>query len=110
MLNLNFEYLLLLEKSHEVERRGYVWKVIVDPTREGYEPGMFYGGLFRMADIRVEREEKSNWPEGIIFEHIYSQCRLSYQKGLLKNLTTTEVFQKKERKVRHRNRTSSAAK
>jgi hypothetical protein len=38
--------------------------VIVDPTRFADEPGLFYGGLFRMVDLRLDRDEKSTWPDG----------------------------------------------
>jgi hypothetical protein len=37
--------------------KGYVWKVIVDPTWDREAPGLFYGRLFRMMDIQNERDE-----------------------------------------------------
>jgi hypothetical protein len=49
------------------------------------------------------RDEKSTWPEGIVFEHITSGCRLTYQDGLLVDLTNSKVIQKKPR-IRNRNR------
>jgi hypothetical protein len=56
-----------------------------------------------MIDIRLNRDEKSTWPEGIVFEHITSGCRLSYKDGLLMDLTNSKVIQKKPR-VRDRSR------
>ena len=56
-----------------------------------------------MIDIRLNRDEKSTWPEGIVFEHITSGCRLSYIDGLLMDLTNSKVIQKKPR-VRDRSR------
>ena len=48
-----FDRIFPQEKASSVEPRGYVWKVIVDPTRKGDGPGMFFGGLFRMMDISL---------------------------------------------------------
>ena len=44
---------------------GYDWKVIVDPTRSEDDPGLFYGGLFRMVDLRLDRDEKSTGQMGL---------------------------------------------
>ncbi len=85
------------DKKNPVELRGYVWKVIMDPTRVDDDPGMFFGRLFRMTDIRLNRDEKSTWPEGIVFEHITSGRRLTYKDGLLMDLTNSKVIQKKPR-------------
>ena len=101
----DFDYLFPQAKANPAELRGYVWKVIADPTRKDDEPGMFYGRLFRIIDIRLNRDEKSTWPEGIIFENVTSGCRLTYQDGLLMNLTNSKVIQKKPR-VRDRSRRS----
>jgi len=101
----DFDYLFPQVKASPAELRGYVWKVIADPTRKDDEPGMFYGRLFRMIDIRLNRDEKSTWPEGIVFEHVTSGCRLTYQDGLLMDLTNSKVIQKKPR-VRDRSRRS----
>jgi hypothetical protein len=49
--------------------RGYEWKVIIDPTRKCDDPGLFYGRLFRMIDLSLDRDEISTWPDGIVFEH-----------------------------------------
>ena len=106
MPDKDFDYLFPQAKANPVELRGYVWKVIVDPTRKDDEPGMFYGRLFRMIDIRLNRDEKSTWPEGIVFEHVTSGCRLTYQDGLLMDLTNSKVIQKKPR-VRDRSRRST---
>ena len=93
------------EKISSTVLRGYVWKVIVDPTREGDDPGLFYGRLFRMMDIRTGRDEKSTWPEGIVFKHVTSGCQLTYREGLLIDLTNSKVIGKKPR---IRNRSSRA--
>ena len=105
MVDKNFDYLFPQAKAKPAELRGYVWKVIVDPTRNDDDPGMFFGRLFRMIDIRLNRDEKSTWPEGIIFENVTSGCRLTYQDGLLMDLTNSKVIQKKPR-VRDRSRRS----
>lgn len=105
MPDKNLDYLFPQEKTKPVELRGYVWKVIVDPTRNDDDPGMFFGRLFRMIDIRLNRDEKSTWPEGIVFEHVTSGGRLTYQEGLLMDLTNSKVIQKKPR-VRDRSRRS----
>jgi hypothetical protein len=97
-----FDNLFPQEKVKSSESRGYVWKVIVDPTRGAEDPGMFFGRLFRMVDIRLNRDEKSTWPEGIVFEHAISGCRLTYKDGLLVDLTTSKVIMKKPR-IRDRN-------
>ena len=106
MPDKDFDYLFPQAKANPVELRGYVWKVIVDPTRNNDDPGMFFGRLFRMIDIRLNRDEKSTWPEGIIFENVTSGCRLTYQDGLLMDLTNSKVIQKKPR-VRDRSRRST---
>ena len=100
-----FDNLFPEEKVCSAELRGYVWKVIVDPTRESDDPGMFFGRLFRMIDIRLNRDEKSTWPEGIEFKHVISGCRLTYHEGLLMDLTNSKVIGKKPR-VRDRSRRS----
>ena len=92
-----FDNLFPQEKVCSAELRGYVWKVIVDPTRESDDPGLFFGRLFRMIDIRLNRDEKSTWPEGIVFEHVTSGCRLTYLDGLLMDLTNSKVIGKKPR-------------
>jgi hypothetical protein len=100
-----FDNLFPQEKVSSAELRGYAWKVVVDPTRDDNDPGMFFGRLFRMIDIRLNRDEKSTWPEGIVFEHVTSGCRLTYQDGLLVDLTNSKVIAKKPR-VRDRSRRS----
>jgi hypothetical protein len=71
---------------------GYDWEVIVDPTRSEDDPGLFYGGLFRMVDLRLDRDEKSTWPDGIVFEHKRSGQRLTFEKGKLFDLTHNKVL------------------
>ena len=101
----DLDYFIAQDKKNPVELRGYVWKVIMDPTRVDDDPGMFFGRLFRMIDIRLNRDEKSTWPEGIVFEHITSGCRLTYKDSLLMDLTNSKVIQKKPR-IRDRSRRS----
>ncbi len=105
MVDKNFDYLFPQAKVKPAELRGYVWKVIIDPTRVDDDPGMFFGRLFRMIDIRLNRDEKSTWPDGIMFENITSGCRLTYKDGLLMDLTNSKVIQKKPR-IRDRSRRS----
>lgn len=107
MLEKYFDNLFPQEKVKSSELRGYVWKVIVDPTRGSEDPGMFFGRLFRMIDIRLSRDEKSTWPEGIVFEHLILGYRLSYQGGLLVDLTNSMIIMKKTR-IRDRNRKSKS--
>ncbi len=99
----DLDFFIAQDKKNPVELRGYVWKVIIDPTRVDDDPGMFFGRLFRMIDIRLNRDEKSTWPEGIVFEHITSGCRLTYKDGLLMDPTNSKVIQKKPR-IRNRSR------
>jgi hypothetical protein len=101
MLEDDFAYLFHQETISPVSNRGYEWKVIVDPTREGHDPGMFFGRLFRIFDIRINRDEKSTWPDGIVFEHVKSNRCLTYQSGLLIDLTNSTVL---KRKIRIRDR------
>ena len=103
MPDKDLDFFIAQDKKNLVELRGYVWKVIMDPTRVDDDPGMFFGRLFRMIDIRLNRDEKSTWPEGIVFEHITSGCRLMYKDGLLMDLTNSKVIQKKPR-IRDRSR------
>ena len=103
MPDKDLDFFIAQDKKNLVELRGYVWKVIMDPTRVDDDPGMFFGRLFRMIDIRLNRDEKSTWPEGIVFEHITTGCRLTYNDGLLLDLTNSKVIQKKPR-IRNRSR------
>ena len=61
--------------------KGYLWKVVYDPTRNGEDPGLFYGSLFRMLDILPTKDEISPWPDRIIFEHIQTGQQLSFIEG-----------------------------
>jgi hypothetical protein len=103
MIENDFDCLFPQETIKPVSNRGYEWKVVVDPTRVGHDPGMFFGRLFRIFDIRINRDEKSTWPDGIVFEHIKSGCRLTYQSGLLVDLTNSIVLRRKTR-IRDRKR------
>lgn len=76
---------------------GYDWKVIVDPTRSEDDPGLFYGGLFRMVDLRLDRDEKSTWPDGIVFVHKLTGQRLTFENGKLLDLTNNKVLVRKPR-------------
>jgi hypothetical protein len=66
--------------------KGYFWKVVVDPTRTGENPGCFYGSLFRLLDILPTVDEDSPWPDGIVFEHIETGQRLTFIDGQAKYL------------------------
>lgn len=92
------DYLFPQAKVPPVELRGYEWKVIVDPTRDGDDPGMFFGKLFRMLDFRLDRDEKSTWPDGIVFEHITTGSRLTFEEGILIDLVNNKVIGRKPRK------------
>jgi hypothetical protein len=58
--------------------KGYFWKVVQDPTRNGEDPGLFYGSHFRLLDILPTWDETSAWPEGIVFEHTQTGQRLTF--------------------------------
>lgn len=62
--------------------KGYDWKVVVDPTRTGVEPGYFYGRLFRWTDIVPRRlsDEPGSWPPGTEFQHLRTgeRVRITY--------------------------------
>lgn len=60
----------------------YEWVVICDPTRKNDEPGDFYGGRFRILDLRVSAA-KMDWPEGIAFRNARTGQHLVYQAGSL---------------------------
>ncbi|MBI9050048.1 MAG: hypothetical protein JEZ00_11550 [Anaerolineaceae bacterium] len=76
---------------------GYNLKVIVDPTRLGDDPGLFYGGLFRMIDLRLDRDEISTWPDGIVFEHTLTGQQFTYKEGKLFDLTNNLWLVRKPR-------------
>lgn len=54
--------------------QGYCWKVIIDPTRKGDDPGLFYGGHFRWSDIVTPGARKEDipcpWPNGTVFKNV----------------------------------------
>jgi len=52
----NFDYLFPQPKANPVELRGYVWKVIMDPTRNDDDPRVFFWRLFGMINIRLNRD------------------------------------------------------
>ena len=81
--------------------RGYDWKVVLDPTRGPEEPGLFFGRLFRMIDLQLDRDEKSTWPEGILFEHVLTGRQLTFRNGKLLDLTHAKILGRKPR-VRRR--------
>ncbi|WP_172634620.1 hypothetical protein [Anaerolinea thermophila] len=72
---------------HWIPPQGYHWKVVVDPTRTGDDPGIFYGAHFRWADIvppGTDREAQSipcPWPSGTVFEHIKTGERVVIRRG-----------------------------
>ena len=98
MTQSNFNYLLPPVDICSSEPKGYKWKVIQDPTRNGEEPGLFYGRLFRVIDIHLERDEHSTWPDGIVFQHINTKERLAYQYGLLIDIDNARIIHKNKRK------------
>lgn len=67
--------------------QGYYWKVVVDPTRNEDDPGMFYGGHFRWTDIvlpDVDAEARRipcPWPNGTVFEHVKTGERVVIRRG-----------------------------
>ena len=84
-------------RSAGAPSRGYEWKVVVDPTRSGDDPGFFYGRLFRMVDLRLDRDERSTWPDGIVFQHIHTRNRVAFCNGMLIDLTHQKILGKKPR-------------
>lgn len=67
-------------------RFGYYWKVVVDPTRNEDDPGMFYGGHFRWSDIVIEADRESRnipcpWPNGTVFENVKTGERVVIRHG-----------------------------
>ena len=86
-LNLKLlEDLFPTEYSGRPARKGYFWKVVVDPTRNAEEPGWFYGSLFRLLDILPTVDEVSPWPDGIVFEHVETGQHLTFVNGQPKYL------------------------
>ncbi|MEP0806591.1 MAG: hypothetical protein HRF47_13985 [Chloroflexota bacterium] len=77
-------------KSPSSIRAGYVWKVVRDPTRIGYEPGMFYGGHFRWCDIELPLACNEiipcPFPNGTVFENIKTGERVVIRRGRAKRL------------------------
>ncbi len=67
--------------------QGYCWKVVVDPTRTGEEPGMFYGGYFRWSDIVLPGWDAEAgkipcpWPNGTVFENVKTGERVVIRRG-----------------------------
>lgn len=67
--------------------QGYYWKVVVDPTRNEDDPGMFYGGHFRWTDIvlpDVDAEARRipcPWPNGTVFENVKTGERVVIRRG-----------------------------
>ncbi len=66
---------------------GYYWKVVVDPTRSGDEPGIFYGSHFRWTDIippgtdGEARRIPCPWPSGTVFENVKTGERVVIKRG-----------------------------
>ena len=86
-LNLKLlEDLFPTEFAGRTAPKGYFWKVVVDPTRDGEDPGCFYGSLFRLLDILPTVDEVSPWPDGIVFEHIETGQHLTFLNGQPKYL------------------------
>lgn len=84
------------EERMRAERlKGHDWKVIYDPTRQGDDPGLFYGRLFRSFDIRFDAEEKCPWPDGIVFENIHTRQQLTFQNKRLVDVRTKEIMSRR---------------
>jgi len=64
---------------------GYHWKVVVDPTRTGDDPGMFYGGFFRWSDIELPQACNEHipcpFPGGTVFENVKTGERVVIRQG-----------------------------
>jgi len=95
-----FDELFPAEFAGYTAPNGYLWKVIYDPTRNGEDPGLFYGSLFRLLDILPTKDEVSPWPERIVFEHIQTGQRLSFIEGQPVYLNLPEEIVK--RRLRNR--------
>ena len=54
------------DKKNPVELQGHVWFEIMDPTRIDDDPGMSFGRLFRMIDIRF------NWTRNQLGSYVNS--------------------------------------
>lgn len=65
--------------------QGYHWKVVVDPTRTGDDPGMFYGGFFRWSDIELPQACNESIPcpfsSGTVFENVKTGERVVIRQG-----------------------------
>jgi len=64
--------------------QGYYWKVVVDPTRTGEDPGMFYGAHFRWTDIVLPDNRERipcPWPSGTVFENVRTGERIIIRRG-----------------------------
>ncbi|MEW6287661.1 MAG: hypothetical protein AB1509_15680 [Chloroflexota bacterium] len=74
-----------MKSPSNIIRTGYVWKVVHDPTRKGYEPGMFYGGHFRWSDIELplgcNEIIPCPFPNGTVFENIRTGERVKIRRG-----------------------------
>ncbi len=77
--------------------QGYHWKVVVDPTRNEDDPGMFYGGHFRWTDIVLPgwgeeaRKIPCPWPSGTVFENIKTGERVMIKKGSVVRLEKNQL-------------------
>jgi hypothetical protein len=86
-LNLKLlEDLFPTEFTGRTAPKGYFWKVVVDPTQNGEEPGCFYGSLFLLLDNLPTVDEVPPWPDGIVFEHIEFGQHLTFVDGQPKYL------------------------
>lgn len=88
----DFNYLMEDLDQRRIRMKGYDWQVVVDPTRSAAENGLFYGRLFRSIDIHLDRDERSSWPDGIVFRNIASGRRLTFQRGRLIDPDTQRVY------------------
>jgi len=99
---LNLATLKLLDElfppyyAGQVAPKGYFWKVVYDPTRIDEDPGLFYGSHFRLLDILPTWDETSPWPDGIIFQHIETGQRLTFENGQPRYLNMHEETVKRQ--------------
>ena len=62
-----------------LNKPGYSWRVIHDPTRTGEDPGLFFGGHFRSIDIELPKSLGHSKLEKITGKGSYRLCFVSVQ-------------------------------
>ncbi len=74
-----------------LNKPGYSWRVIHDPTRTGEDPGLFFGGHFRSIDIELPKSLGHSkipcpWPSGMIFENIHTGEKIQVKQDKIIHL------------------------